>query len=170
MAASPPHALTENDDRTLFDCGRESLNQWFRRYTWSNHLNGMARVNVIENNATGRIIGYIALSSSNVERAFLPKGRQRNSPDPVQVTLLGQLAVDKDYQGQRHAGSLMRFALMTALRASADNGSFGVLTHPLDEGVRRFYKRWGFEDLPYDPRRAMIVRMIDIQQGIGGAT
>jgi hypothetical protein len=29
--------------------------------------------------------------------------------------------------------------------------------------VRAFYSRWGFQDLPFDPRRAMIVRMADLE-------
>jgi hypothetical protein len=29
--------------------------------------------------------------------------------------------------------------------------------------VRGFYARWGFQDLPFDPRRAMMVRMVDLQ-------
>jgi GNAT superfamily N-acetyltransferase len=165
MAASPPRPLGEHDNRKLFDCGSEPLNNWFRRYAWSNHVNGTSRVNVIEDTATNRIIGYVALSSSQIERAFLPKSQQRNSPDPVPVTLLGQLAVDTVYQGQRHAASLLKFALGTALRASAAVGSFGVITHPLDDGVRRFYARWGFEDLPQGPRHAMIVRMVDLGNG-----
>src|ERR1700678_98358 len=168
MAASPPRPLSEQDDRKAFDCGRDSLNQWLRRHAWSNHVNGASRVNVIEDTASGRIIGYVALSSSQIERAFLPKAQQRNSPDPLPVTLLGQLAVDKDYQGQQHAASLLKFALMAALRASVDVGSFGVITHPLDDGVRGYYARWGFEDLPLDPRRAMIIRMADVRNGLKG--
>jgi hypothetical protein len=27
--------------------------------------------------------------------------------------------------------------------------------------------RWAFQDLPFDPRRAMVVRMVDIQQSFG---
>jgi len=104
------------------------------------------------------------LSAAQIERAFLPKPQQRHRPDPLPVTLLGQLAVDKAYQGQGHAASLLLFALKTALRASQHIGSLGVITHPLDDDVRRFYARWGFQDLPYDPRRAMLVRMVDLQQ------
>ncbi len=166
MAASPPRPLAEQDDRKAFDCGRDSLNQWFRRHAWPNHVNGTSRVNVIQDSASGLIIGYVALSSSHIERAFLPKTQQRNSPDPVPVTLLGQLAIDKDYQGQNHAASLLRFALVAALRASADVGSFGVITHPLDDKVRRYYAKWGFEERPQDPRRAMIVRMADLRNGL----
>jgi GNAT superfamily N-acetyltransferase len=101
--------------------------------------------------------------------AYLPKSQQRNWPDPIPITLLGQLAVHKDHQGQGHARSLLLFALRTALKASREIGSFGLITHPIDDGVRAFYARWGFVDLPYDPRRAMIVRMVDLEaSGIGG--
>ena len=64
------------------------------------------------------------------------------------ATLLGQLAVDRDYQGQGHAVSLLLFALRTALRAADTIASAGVLTHPLVDGVRRFYARWGFQIFP----------------------
>jgi GNAT superfamily N-acetyltransferase len=82
----------------------------------------------------------------------------------VPATLLGQLAIHKEHQGRGHARSLLLFALRTALRASRDVGSFGVFTHPLDDSARRFYARWGFRDLPFDPRRAMIVRMVDLER------
>jgi GNAT superfamily N-acetyltransferase len=115
------------------------------------------------------IVGYVTLSAAQIEREFVAKAHQRNKPDPVPATLLGQLGVDKAHQSRGHARSLLLFALTTALRASRDVGSFGVLTHPLDEQVRGFYRRWGFEDTPFDPDRSMIVRMIDLEKsGIGG--
>jgi len=30
--------------------------------------------------------------------------------------------------------------------------------------VRQFYRRWGFEDVPFDPSRSMIERMIDLEK------
>ena len=125
-------------------------------------------MNVISDAASGRIVGYVTLSAAQIERAFLPRPQQRNRPDPVPVTLLGQLAVDKAFQGRGHAASLLLFALRTALVASETIGSMGVITHPLDDGVRRFYARWGFQDLPFDPRRAMFVRMVDLRQSFEG--
>jgi GNAT superfamily N-acetyltransferase len=161
---TPPRPLSEADDRNGFDCGRESMNQWFRRHAWANHASGISRANVICDATTGQIIGYITLSAGQIERAALPKPQQRNKPDPVPVTLLGQLAIHKDHQGRGYARSLLLFALRTALRASRDVGSFGVITHPLDDQARSFYARWGFQDLPFDPRRAMIVRMADLER------
>jgi GNAT superfamily N-acetyltransferase len=159
---TPPRPLSEEDERGHFDCGQDSLNMWFERHAWHNHVAGISRVSVICDARKRLIIGYVTLSAAQIEREFLAKRDRRNRPDPVPATLLGQLAVHRLYQGQGHARSLLLFALTTALRASREVGSFGVLTHPIDEAVRQFYRRWGFEDVPFDPRRSMIVRMIDL--------
>jgi hypothetical protein len=58
----------------------------------------------------------------------------------------------------------MRSLLLFALRASREIGRFGVITHPVDEEVRAFYRRWGFVDVPFDPRRAMIIRIVDLEK------
>ncbi len=169
-AVTPPRPLAEADDRSRFDCGRDSLNNWFRRHAWTNQASGASRVNVITDSTSGQIVGYVTLSAAQIERAFLPKAQQRNQPDPMPATLLGQLAVDRAYQGQGHAASLLFFALKTALYAAEAVGSVGVITHPLDDDLRRFYARWGFTDLPFDPRRAMSVRMADLRESFGHKT
>ena len=163
-AVTAPRPLTVEDDRTQFDCGRESLNNWFLRHAWDNHAGDVSRVNVICDVVSGEIVGYVTLSAAQIERAFLSKAQQRNRPDPVPATLLSQLAIHKDHQGQGHAASLLVFALRTSLRAAEIIGSTGVIAHPLDEGVRAFYAKWGFLDLPFDPRRAIFVRMVDLKK------
>ncbi|MGH7051704.1 MAG: hypothetical protein ACREE5_13830 [Acetobacteraceae bacterium] len=58
----------------------------------------------------------------------------------------------------------MLFALTTAVRFSEEIGCFDVLTHPLDDQVRACYGRFGFEALPFDPRRSMIVRIVELKR------
>jgi predicted N-acetyltransferase YhbS len=158
-----PRPLTADDDRHSFDCGRESLNQWFRRHAWRNQEAGVSRVSVVCDPVTGAIVGYVSLSAAQINRAYLPKSDQRNRPDPIPAVLLGQLAIDSRYQRRGHARSLMFFALTTSVRLSKEIGCFCVLTHPLDEGVRDFYRSFGFEDLPFDPDRSMAVRILDLE-------
>jgi len=167
MAIDPPRPLEEEDDRGAFDCGRSSLNLWFHRHAWRNHVSGASRVNVIADAGSGMIVGFVTLSAAQIERAVLPRAQQRNQPDPVPATLLGQLAVDKDHHGKGYAVELLHFALRTALNAAEIVGSACVITHPLDDRLRSFYARWGFQDLPFDPRRAMIVRMVDLRGAFG---
>jgi GNAT superfamily N-acetyltransferase len=161
---TPPRPLAIADDRETFDCGRDSLNQWFRRHAWRNQVQDVSRTSVVCDPATGAVIGYVSLTAAQIERGHLPKSAQRNRPDPVPVILLGQLAIDRRHHGRGYARSLLLFALTTAVRLSNDIGCFGVLTHPLDDEVRAFYRRFGFEDLPFDPHRSMIVRMADLKQ------
>ena len=61
------------------------------------------RISVICDAGTGSIVGYVTLSAAQIEREFLAKAHQRNKPDPVPATLLGQLGIYKTYQGQGHA-------------------------------------------------------------------
>jgi GNAT superfamily N-acetyltransferase len=112
----------------------------------------------------GVIVGYVALSAAQIERAYLPKSAQRNRPDAIPAILLGQLAIDRRYHGKGYARSLMLYALTTAVRLSKEIGCFGVLTHPIDHGVRDFYRRFGFEDQPFDPGCSMIVRIADLEE------
>ena len=161
---TPPRPLTADDDREAFDCGRDSLNLWFRRHAWRNQEAGVSRTNVLCDTA-GAVVGYyVSLSAAQIERAHLPKPAQRNRPDPLPALLLGQLAVDRRHQGRGYARSLLLFGLETAVRFSKEIGCFGVVTHPLDDGVRAFYARFGFETLPFDPGRSMVVRIVDLER------
>jgi predicted N-acetyltransferase YhbS len=160
----PPRPLTADDDRSGFDCGRESLNQWLRRHAWRNQESGMSRTSVICETENSGIVGYVSLSAAQIAREYLPKSEQRNRPDAVPVILLGQLAVDRRHQGKGYVRSLLFFALTTAVRLSKEIGCFGVLTHPLDNAVRDFYRRFGFEELPFDPGRSMVVRIVDLEE------
>jgi predicted N-acetyltransferase YhbS len=167
---SPPRPLAAEDDRTGFDCGRESLNQWFHRHAWNNQALNASRTSIVCDADTGQIVGYVALSAAQIERGHLAKSQQRNRPDPLPAILLGQLAVDRRFQGRGHARSLLQFALRTAVRLAGEIGCFAVVTHPLDDGVRAFYEQFGFETLPFDPRHSMAVRILDLERaGFGAA-
>ncbi len=151
------------DDREGLECGRESVNQWFRRHAWRNQQSGASRTNVVCRGDGGAVAGFVALCAAQIEREFLPKAARRNQPDALPAVLLAQLAVDGRWQGQGVARSLLWFALSISVRFSREIGCFGVITHPLDDGVRAFYQRFGFVDLPFDPRRAMVVRISELE-------
>lgn len=138
------------------------MNQWFQRHAWRNHQAGLSRTNVVCDPDTGAISGFVSMCAAQIERAHLPKADQRNRPEMLPAILLARLAVDKHRQGRGYARSLMIFALRTALTASGSIGCFCVLTHPLNDNVREFYRQFGFQDLPFDPARSMAVRIVDL--------
>ena len=161
-----PRRLQKSDDRKNFDCGRTTLNHWLQRHAWGNEQGDTSRTYVMLDETPQRIVGYVTLVTGQIERAFLPHNRQRNKPDPVPVILLGQLAVDQDYQGRGYAADLLRHALAIALEASASIGFAGVITHPIDDTARQFYTRWGFTNLAEDPKGSMILFIRDIQHSM----
>jgi predicted N-acetyltransferase YhbS len=161
---TPPRPLRREDDRESFDCGRPSINHWFRRYAWRNQESGASRTSIVSDPPSGAIVGLVSLSMAEIVRDHLPRSAQRNQPDPLPAILLGQLAVDLRFQGRGLSRSLLVYALTTAVRVSREVGCFAVLTHPLDDGVRAFYGKFGFEDLPFDPGRAMALRITDLER------
>jgi GNAT superfamily N-acetyltransferase len=158
----PPRPLSDDDPIEEFDCGRDSMNAWFRQHARRNHEAGNSRVTVLTETGTGTIIGYLSLSAGHIEREYLPKSARGNRPENIPVILLGQLAVDRRFHGRSFARQLLLYVLKTCVALSKDIGCFAVLTHPLDDDVRAFYRRLGFEDLPGDPRRSMAVRINDL--------
>ena len=159
---SAPRPLSDDDPIEEFDCGRDSMNAWLRRHARRNHEAGISRVTVVTEVDTGTIVGYVSLSAGHIEREYLPKSAQRNRPENIPIILLGQLAVDRRFQDCGVARQLLLYALKTCVALSKDIGCFAVLTHPLDDDVHAFYGRFGFEELPGDPRRSMAVRIKDL--------
>ncbi|MDQ2705080.1 MAG: GNAT family N-acetyltransferase, partial [Pseudomonadota bacterium] len=76
--------------------------------------------------------------------------------------LLGQLAVDHRYQGRQCARSLIVHSFRTVVRLSMETGCYCLLTAPLDDEVRTFYRHFDFRDLPFDKGRRMFVRIAEL--------
>ena len=159
---SKPRPLEASDNRSEFDCGRPSLNTWFQTHAGRNQQLGTSRTNVITYEQS-KIVAYVSLTAAEIKRDYLPKSQQRNRPESVPAVLLGQLAVDSNYQGQGLAQSLLYFAFHTTVKISEQIGCACLITRPLDEKARGFYKHWGFEDTPFDPKGSMIIKVSDLK-------
>lgn len=111
---SKPRPLAEDDERHDFDCSKPSLNMWFQRHAWKNQQFGICRTSIICDAESGKVAGFVALTAAEIRREFLPKSQQRNRPEAVPTILLGQLAVDLEYQGQGLAKSLLFFSFQNS--------------------------------------------------------
>ena len=156
-----PRPLAQSDDRIRFDCGHLVMNAWFHATRGTIMRPRASRVNVIDDVDTRRIVGYVTLSAAQIERSFLPKSRQRNQPDPVPVTLLGQLAVDRAFQGQGTHRSCIRLA--AALKPS-ESVAARPLSHILSTRACAVLRALGLSRAALRSSPRMILRMLDIQQ------
>ncbi|CAN5493785.1 hypothetical protein BH10PSE12_BH10PSE12_07550 [soil metagenome] len=128
----------------------------------------MARTHVAVDPTTSDVIGYVSLSLAEIKRTPQPSepALPDDRPTALPAALLGRLAVNRRYQNIGHARSLMRFALASAVRVSRNIGCFCMLTHPLDDHVRAFFRTFGFEDIPGDPVGGMAIRIVDLEHNI----
>ena len=81
-----------------FDCGQETLNDWLRRFAWTNQKADSTRTYVAVRNQS--VAGYYALTTGSVHRHESPRRiAQGLAGHPIGVVLLARLAVDRECQG-----------------------------------------------------------------------
>lgn len=146
---SGPGPLTAAHDVSNFDCGKQELTEWLRRYALQNQQAGAARVYVVHR--SGRVVGYYALAASSVEPEEAPervkKGLARH---PIPVILLARLAVDVSEQGQGLGRALLKDALSRSASAADEIGARAILVHAKDDEAQAFYRHFDFEPSPTD--------------------
>ena len=120
----------------------DSLNAWLQRKAPLNEAKGGARTYVVCEG--DRVIGFYSLAASSLERRRVSSRIGRSMPEPIPVILLGQLAVDRNYQGKGLGTDLLKDAGKRALAAAEVIGARAIIVQALDEQAKAFYERSGF--------------------------
>ena len=153
---SPIEKLTKDHDVSSFDCGKPSLNDWLRRFALTNQQSDSARTYVLHR--ADKVVGYYSLSAGAVRKEESPtrvaKGLAKH---PIGVILLARLAVDRREHGGGLGKVMLVDALMRALAAADAIGARAILVHAIDEEAAAFYRRFGFEASPLDPKQLMLL-------------
>ncbi len=136
--------------RAAFCCGEDPLDRYLREQARKEMEQRVAAVWILRDTQSNRIVGFYTLSALLIERADLPADFTHRMAryDVYPATLIGRLAIDRSYQGQRLGGRLLLDALARALRASREVASVAVVTDAKNDVARAFYQRYGFEPLP----------------------
>lgn len=152
---SAPSLLLPEHRIAQFISGNETLDEWLKRRALKNQTSGASKTFVICDN-NNLVVGYYALATGSVERVVAPGSFSREMPDPIPVIVLGRLAIDQRYQGQKLGGFLLKNAMLRALNVSSQVGIRGVLVHVISEDAKRFYLRYGFIESTFEPMTLMI--------------
>ena len=144
----PIEALRREHERGKFSCGVASLDEYLKRYARQNDEKGLSRAFVLVGQNETRIRGYYTLSASSVRFENLPERALPNYPIPT--ALIGRLAVDREFQGQKLGALLLLDALRRVVTLSDNLGLFAVEVVALDETARSFYLKWGFVSMSDD--------------------
>ncbi len=159
MGTSPViEPLGSHHDRAAFSCGNEDLDRYFHRLASQDLRRGVAVPFVLIEPTASNIAGFYTLSALSVRIGAFPESITRKLPKyPVMpATLLGRLAVDRQYRGRGYGGLLIMDALRKSLRQSLTIGSIAVVVDAKDEPARSFYQRHDFVAFSNQPRRLFL--------------
>lgn len=139
-----PSPLRVDHDCAAFDSDTPDLDNWLRDTAL--HAERLsARTYVVCNRADGAVAGYYCLATGALLRAELPSARlRRNLPDPVPITVIGRLAVDRRCRGLGLGAGLLRDAINRSIALSDQAGMRAIVVHVISEAVSGFYRKYGF--------------------------
>jgi GNAT superfamily N-acetyltransferase len=143
--------LRDDHNRADFSCGNASLDRYLKDQAGQDRRRGCATPFVLVAVAGDtKILGYYTLSSYGIDVGQLPADVVRKLPryPLIPATLLGRLAVDRRFQGQRVGEFLLMDALHRALEQSAEIAAAAVVVDAIDVGAVRFYEHFGFVPFP----------------------
>lgn len=148
-----PEPIGETHDTSRFRSGVAGLDTWLQSKARLNEAKGGARTYVACDGE--RVVGFYSLAASSVERRRVPSRVGRSMPEPIPVILLGQLAVDRDYQGQGLGSDLLVDAAKRALSAAHVIGARAIVVQAIDEEAKAFYEWNGFR--PFSEREPLML-------------
>ena len=152
--------LSRAHDRASFSCGEDALDRYLKEAAGQDMRRGLAAVHVlIDVTAPNTIAGFYSLSASGIPLDDFPEDIVARLPKypSVPVSLVGRLATDLRFQGQRCGLRLVVDALMRSCTISEQlMGIHGVVVEAKSEGVVPFYKRFGFAQFKDSPLRLYI--------------
>jgi len=150
----PPRLLSDEHELGAFDSGVDSLDDWLKRRARANQTGGASRTYVVTQGAA--VVGYYCLAAGAVAAFDATSALRRNMPDPLPMTVLGRLAVDRTQQGKGLGTALLQDAVLRTVQAAQIVGARGMLVHAISDGAKAFYERYGFVASPTNPMMLLL--------------
>jgi GNAT superfamily N-acetyltransferase len=137
--------IRKQHDRTNFDCGDHSLNEFLRRHARQSHEKGGVKTFLaIEDTSNTSILGFCSLSPASISYERAPEVVKRGlARYDIPVFRLARLAVDCSVQGQGLGGQLLLSAGRRCLLVAAQAGGAALLIDAKNEQVAKWYACYG---------------------------
>ena len=145
-----PVRLNSEHVISKFNSGNESLDYWLNNKAIHNDYAGASRTYVVCEDRY--VVAYYCLSTGSVEHKEVMGRLRRNMPNPIPVMILGRLAVDLAWQHRGIGAALLRDALLRTIQVSEIAGVKALLVHAISDQAVDFYKKWGFQASPINPK------------------
>jgi GNAT superfamily N-acetyltransferase len=140
-----------------FDCGREVLNRFLKRYALQNQQSGASQTYVAVANESD-VVGFYTLVVGQVGYGDAPERLKKGlARHPVPVMLLARLAIAAAWQGKGLGSGLLKDAMTRTLQAADIAGIRAFEVHAKDEQAAAFYLKFHFIPSQSDPYHLYIL-------------
>lgn len=138
--------LNNEHRKTIFSCGIEPLDRYLIQLAGQDARRHLSATYVLTAADSKIILGYYTLSSSSIELSSLPEEMVKKLPryPTLPATLLGRLAIDQKYQGEKLGELLLIDALKRSSKLSDEIALMAVIVEAKNEKARQFYLRFEF--------------------------
>jgi len=168
MPVAPSQALRieqlgSHHNRSVFSCGVESLDRYFRTQANQDVKRRANAVFVlIDPREPAEVLGYYSVCATALAQGSVPLDARKHIPryPLVSATLVGRLAIAEHQQGQGLGALLLADAVRRAYASASSVGSSMLIVDAISEQAVAFYEANGFVRLPDSLRLVLPMRVI----------
>jgi len=152
-------------DRAGFNCGENELDIFLKLYANQQQSQGFNVTYVcVQQNDPNAILGYYTLSPSSLNALDATYFSRKRIPyQKVGTIKIGRLARDKNKTPNGFGKFILKHALNQCLVEADIIGCFAGEVDIINEGVKGFYEKFGFQEIPGLPQ-CLILPISTIKQ------
>jgi predicted GNAT family N-acyltransferase len=147
--------LGKQHNKSDFSCGVDALDVYLKNQAGQDAKKKVAAPFVLMDTHHKKLVGYYTLSMNSVLTRDLPEEISRKLPryNALPSVLMGRLAVDQSYKGQKLGAFLLVDALKRAYEISESIAATFFIVDAKDDAAKTFYEHFGFSSLEDDRLR-----------------
>ena len=141
--------INREHDRSQFHCGESAINKFLREGAFQDQKLRLSRTSILidEVSDSTRILGFHTLVITTVDQDLIPGDRPRIKRK-IPVILLGQLAVDKEFQGRNYGNWLLSDVETRVERIGSLVGVRCLMLDARTKALARWYGKHDFKKFP----------------------
>jgi hypothetical protein len=134
------HGAGGHHTGSLLRLRRTKTSEWVKKYAWTSHAGGSARVYVCLDLTGTEAAAYYSLSSGVATKSEAPGRIGKGMSPHIPIQLIGRFGVDRRFKGQHVGADLVLDALKNAKKVSETTGVRAVMVRP-KPGAIDFYRK-----------------------------
>jgi predicted GNAT family N-acyltransferase len=150
---------SKKHDRTLFNCGDNSLDDYIKTRASQELKKRVSTPFVLTDSPDCQVLGYYCLSSYAIAMVEIEASTAKKLPryPLLPAILIGRLAVDSGHQGKLYGKRLLLDALKRSCDISRQVATIAVVVDAKGDDAVSFYRRYGFAEFQTDPLKLYIL-------------